>query len=62
LLADDRGASTPLTFHGSGDDDRWRATLRAQAPIAPGTRRAAHDHAPGMPVIPVGRGRVNNPA
>jgi hypothetical protein len=34
LLADDRGAKTLLTFHGSGNDDRWRATLLAESPIA----------------------------
>jgi len=37
LLADDRGRATALTFHGIGNDDRWRATLRAESPIATDT-------------------------
>ncbi len=37
LLTDDRGRATALTFHGSGNDDRWRATLRAESPIATDT-------------------------
>jgi len=37
LLADDRGARTPLMFHGSGNDDRWRATLLTESPIASDT-------------------------
>jgi len=37
LLADDRGARTPLAFHGSGNDDRWRATLLTESPIASDT-------------------------
>lgn len=37
VLADDRGAKVALTFHGSGNDDRWQATLRAESPVAPDT-------------------------
>jgi hypothetical protein len=37
LLADDRGERASLTFHGSGNDDSWRATLTADPPIAPDT-------------------------
>jgi hypothetical protein len=37
VLADDRRAKVALTFDGSGNDDRWQATLRAESPVAPDT-------------------------
>jgi hypothetical protein len=33
-LTDDRGTEVELTFHGSGNDDRWRARLLTESPIA----------------------------